>query len=111
MNKEVEYEVGEMLLCKEYMKVKATMKTASGEDKVISYRCNKNCSYAIDSITDKNIVLKDRYKNIVKNSDLDTLEYEYTIIKTKNDYTVIQYDVYISLFLNVIRSKFMHFLL
>ena len=109
LNKKNEYEIGEKLLCKEYFKTTGyVFSNKPDENKPRKYKCNKNCKYEIIEITADNMTIKDTYNDIVKTSKLEEIELKYNVIKEKNDYTVISYDVYITLPIGFVRSKFMH---
>ena len=107
LGKTSEYELGEKLLCKDYIKTKGFIKLqSSDEPKKMTYKCNKNCSYIITEITDDTITIKDTYNDIVATENLININEEYNVIRTKNNYTVISFDVFITLPIYLIKSKF-----
>jgi hypothetical protein len=110
LNKKNEYEIGEKLMCIEYIKTNGFIMLKNGTTtKPIICKCNKNCSYEIAEITKDTMTIKDIIKTCVKTSSLDGLEYKYANLKDRGNYTLISYEVFINLPINtVIRPKFMH---
>ena len=109
LNKTSEYEIGEKLLCKSYFKTSGYIfSNTSDEPKNRRYNCSKNCSYEITEITEDKMTIKDTFNDIVKSSELEFTELKYKVIREKNDYTLISYDIYITLPIGMVRAKFIH---
>jgi hypothetical protein len=54
------------------------------------------------------MTIKDTFNDIVKSSELEFTELKYKVIREKNDYTLISYDIYITLPIGMVRAKFIH---
>ena len=50
--------------------------------------------------------MKDTYRDIVATTELQNIDEDFTIIRNKNNYTVISYDVFLTLPISLIKSKF-----
>ena len=60
LNKKNEYEIGEKLMCIEYIKTNGFIMLKNGTTtKPIICKCNKNCSYEIADITEDTMTIKD----------------------------------------------------
>ena len=108
LNKSGDYEIGEQLLCKLYLKTTGHIKYRQSDDSktIKTYKCNKNVSYEIVEVSDKTITIKDTVYDVVQNNELELNELQYEIIKTKDNHTVISNDVFITLPINVVKKHF-----
>jgi hypothetical protein len=107
LNKTGEYEVGEKIMCSEFLKSSGYIIQKDGKQKSIPIKFNKNCSYEIVEISEETMIIKDVQKDILPISNItetggytilsDNMTNEYTLIKRYDNFIVISYDIYTTL--------------
>ena len=109
LNKTSEYEVGEVLLCKKFIKTKAyrKLKNDKGVKKIGKYNLNNNCKYEIVENNGDLITLKETHYDFVELSTIDEDD-DITIIKNKGESAMISYDVFVELPRQMIEQRFIY---